>query len=129
MGPLGRSGKQDITGPPCMRGENEIKGDIGPPGIPGNKGEPGESISAPKVTISSASQLTVNETNTAALFCSATGNPAPELPWVKINGSLPGNRIKMTAWLGADGRGLLRGCWEIQMYGAKRPRTLLYRVS
>ena len=77
MGPPGRVGKQGIKGPPGIRGEKGIKGGIGPPGIPGFKGEPGESISAPKVTISLASQLTVNESNTAALFCSATGNPTP----------------------------------------------------
>ena len=97
MGPPGRSGKQGIMGPPGMRGENGIKRDIGPPGIPGIKGEPGESISVPNVTISPASQLTVNESNTAALFCSATGNPAPQLLWVRINGSLPSNGIKVTS--------------------------------
>ena len=97
MGPPGRGGKQGIMGPPGIRGEKGIKGDIGPPGIPGIKGEPGESISAPKVTISPTSQLTVNETNTAALFCSATGNPAPQLSWVRVNGSLPSNRIKVTS--------------------------------
>ena len=97
MGQPGRSGKQGITGPPGIRGEKGIKGDIGPPGVPGIKGEPGESISAPKVTISPASQLTVNESNTAALFCSATGNPAPQLSWVRVDGSLPSNKIKMTS--------------------------------
>ena len=97
MGPPGRSGKQGIMGPPGIRGEKGIKGDIGPPGIPGIKGEPGESISAPKVTISPASQLTVNESNPAALFCSATGNPAPQLSWIRVDGSLPSNRIKMTS--------------------------------
>ena len=97
MGPPGRGGKQGVMGPPGLRGENGIKGDIGPPGIPGIKGEPGESISTPKVTISPAWQLTVNESNTAALFCSATGNPAPQLSWVRVDGSLPSNRIKVTS--------------------------------
>ena len=95
IGPPGRSGKQGIMGPPSLRGEKGIKGDIGPPGIPGIKGEPGESISAPKVTIT-PSQLTVNESNTAALFCSATGNPAPQVSWSRVNGSLLSNRIKVT---------------------------------
>ena len=45
-------------GPPGIRGEKGVKGDIGAPGIPGMKGKPGESISAPKVTVSS-SHLTV----------------------------------------------------------------------
>ena len=97
MGPPGRSGKQGIMGPPGIRGEKGIKGDIGRPGIPGIKGEPGESVSVPQVTISPASQLTVNESNTAALFCSATGNPAPQLSWVRVGGSLPSNRIKVTS--------------------------------
>ena len=97
MGSPGRSGKQGPVGPPGIRGENGIKGGIGPPGIPGIKGEPGESISSPKVTISPASQLTVNESNTAALFCSATGNPAPQLSWVRVDRSLPSNRIKVTS--------------------------------
>jgi len=100
MGPPGRSGKQGIMGPPGVRGEKGIKGDIGLPGIPGIKGEPGESISAPKVSISPALRLIVNESNTASLFCSATGNPAPQLSWVKVYGSLPSDRIKMTS----DGR-------------------------
>ena len=96
MGPPGRSGKQGIMGPPGIRGEKGIKGDIGPPGIPGIKGESGESISAPKVAIT-PSQLTVNESNTAALFCSAMGNPAPQVSWSRINGSLPSNRSKLTS--------------------------------
>ncbi|KAL9970446.1 hypothetical protein ACROYT_G022822 [Oculina patagonica] len=96
MGPPGRSGKRGIMGPPGVQGEKGIKGDIGPPGIPGIKGEPGESISAPKVTIT-PSHLTVNESNTAALFCSATGNPAPQVSWSRVNGSLPSNRAKLTA--------------------------------
>ena len=96
MGSPGRSGKQGIMGPPGIRGEKGIKGDIGPAGIPGIKGEPGESISAPKVTIT-PSQLTVNESNTAALFCSAIGNPAPQLSWTRVNGSLPSNRIRLTS--------------------------------
>ena len=96
MGPPGRSGKQGMMGSPGIRGEKGIKGDIGPPGLPGIKGEPGESISAPKVTITSP-QLTVNESNTAALFCSATGNPAPKVSWSRVNGSLPSSRTKVTS--------------------------------
>jgi len=96
-GPPGRSGKQGIMGPPGLRGENGIKGDIGLPGMPGTKGEPGKSISAPNLTISPASQVTVNESNTAALFCSATGNPPAKLSWIRINGSLPSDRIKVTS--------------------------------
>ena len=96
MGPSGRSGKQGIIGPPGIIGDKGIKGDIGPPGTPGVKGEPGESISAPKVTIT-PSPLTVNESNTAALFCSATGNPAVQVSWARVNGSFPSNRAKVTS--------------------------------
>ena len=97
MGPPGRSGKQGIMGPPGIRGEKGLKGDIGPPGIPGIKGDPGKSISAPKVTISPASQLTVNESNTVALFCSAIGNPTAQLSWARVYGSLPSDRVKVTS--------------------------------
>ena len=96
MGPPGRSGKQGIMGPPGIRGEKGIKGDTGAPGIPGMKGEPGESISAPKITLSS-SQLTVNESTTASLLCSALGNPAPQITWSRENGVLPSSRTKVTA--------------------------------
>ena len=84
-------------GPPGIRGEKGIKGDIDVPGIPGMKGEPGESISAPKVTVFS-SQLTVNESTTASLLCCSTsGNPAPQVAWSRINGTLPSNRTKSTS--------------------------------
>ena len=96
MGQPGRSGKQGIMGPPGIRGDKGIKGDIGLPGIPGMKGEPGESISAPKVTFSS-SKLTVNESTTASLLCSASGNPAPQVAWSRVNGTLPSNRTKVTS--------------------------------
>ncbi len=95
-GEPGRAGKQGIMGPPGIRGEKGIKGDIGPPGIPGVKGEPGESISAPKVSITS-SKLTVNASNTAALFCFATGKPAPRVSWSRVSGSVPGNKTKVTS--------------------------------
>ena len=97
MGPPGRGAKQGIMGPPGIRGEKGNKGDVGPPGIPGIKGEPGESISTPNATISLASQLTVNESNTATLFCSATENPAVQVSWSRVNGSFPSNRTKVTS--------------------------------
>jgi len=97
MGPPGRGGKQGVMGPPGIRVAKGNKGDIGPPGIPGIKGEPGESISTPKVTTYPASQLTVNESSTAILVCSATGNPTAQMSWVRVNGSLPSNRITVTS--------------------------------
>ena len=96
MGQPGISGKQGIMGPPGITGEKGIKGDTGAPGIPGMKGEQGESISVPKITLSS-SQLTVNESTTASLLCSASGNPAPQITWSRKNGVLPTNRTKVTA--------------------------------
>ena len=96
MGPPGRSGKQGIMGPTGIRGERGIKGDTCAPGIPGMKGEPGESISVPKITLSS-SQLIVNESTTALLLCSASGNPAPQVAWSRVNGVLPRNRTKVTS--------------------------------
>ena len=99
MGPPGRSGKQGTMGPPGIRGQNGIKGDIGPPGIPGipgTKGEPGESISTPKVTISPP-KLVVNESKIASFLCSASGNPAAQMFWSKVNGSFQSNRMKVTS--------------------------------
>ena len=83
-------------GLPGIRGEKGIKGDTGAPGIPGMKSEPGESISKPKITLSS-SRLTVNESTTASLLCSASGNPAPQITWFRENGVLPSNRTKVTS--------------------------------
>ncbi|XP_068754121.1 uncharacterized protein [Montipora capricornis] len=96
MGLPGRSGKQGSIGPPGIRGEKGVKGDIGPAGIPGMKGEPGESISAPQVTLSS-SELTVNKSNSASLLCSTSGNPAPQVVWSRMNGVLPSSRAKVTS--------------------------------
>ncbi|XP_073250429.1 uncharacterized protein [Porites lutea] len=96
MGQPGISGKQGIMGPPGVRGEKGVKGDIGASGIPGMKGEQGESISAPKVTVSS-SHLTVNESNTAVLLCSVSGNPVPQVAWSRVGGVLPSNRTKVSS--------------------------------
>ena len=96
MGLPGRSGKQGIVGPPGLRGEKGIKGDRGPAGAPGSKGEPGESISPPVVTISSH-ELIVNESDTASLVCSASGNPKSQTTWIKVNGRLPGNRTTVSS--------------------------------
>ena len=86
MGSPGKSGKQGIMGPKGLQGEVGLKGqkgDIGPAGMPGAKGEPGESISAPTVAVSPA-KMTVNETGSASLQCSATGNPKPNTVWSKL---------------------------------------------
>ena len=96
MGQPGRSGKQGIMGPPGIRGEKGVKGDIGALGVPGMKGEPGESITAPNVMVSPP-QMTVNQSNTAALLCSVSGNPAPRVTWFLVGGVLPINRSKISS--------------------------------
>ena len=95
VGPPGRSGKQGIMGHPGMRGEKGDKGDAGPQGPPGPKGEPGESISPPHVIVS-PSTVTINESVTARLLCSVTGNPRPRIEWTKEGGLLPSNRTSVT---------------------------------
>ena len=58
----------------------------GPPGNPGPKGEPGDSLSAPEVIVSPAS-LTVTQNQTATFYCSADGNPKPSVSWSKKGGA------------------------------------------
>ena len=53
----------------------------------GFKGDPGESISSPEVTVSPATQ-TVTENQTATFNCSVRGSPRPTVTWSKVNGSL-----------------------------------------
>ena len=55
---------------------------MGPAGMPGVKGEPGESISAPVVAVSPKT-LTVNEGGSASFQCSVSGNPNPVIAWSK----------------------------------------------
>ena len=87
MGPPGKQGITGMRGPPGPRGEAGAKGNPGARGPPGPKGNQGEFISAPTVIVSPPS-LAVNETRSAELFCSASGNPKPEIEWKKVNGSL-----------------------------------------
>ena len=95
-GPPGRPGKtgkhgprgiMGPAGPPGPEGPQGIRGERGLPGPIGPRGKPGQSVAFPKVIIS-PQFLTVNETNTAAFHCSATGNPRPLVKWSKLNGNL-----------------------------------------
>ena len=58
----------------------------------GLKGDPGNSISAPKVFVS-PERKTVTENQTAIFYCSANGNPKPDLTWKKINGYSAGGKV------------------------------------
>ena len=57
---------------------------MGPAGMPGAKGEPGESISAPVVAVSPKT-LTVDEGGSALFHCSVSGSPNPVIMWSKTN--------------------------------------------
>ena len=84
MGSPGKNGKQGIMGPAGPKGDPGLKGQkggAGSAGMPGTKGEPGESISAPVAV--SPTNLTVNESGTASLQCSVSGNPEPAVVWSK----------------------------------------------
>ena len=51
-------------------------GRTGPSGVKGAKGEPGQSLSAPSL-LERPVGMTVNESQTAMLKCTADGNPKP----------------------------------------------------
>ena len=57
----------------------------------GLKGDPGESISSPEVSVSPVTQ-TVSENQTATFNCSVRGSPSPTVTWSKVNGSLVAGR-------------------------------------
>ena len=69
-------------------------GAAGPRGMAGLKGEPGESISTPEVTVSPVTQ-TVTENQSATFYCSVSGNPEPVVSWMKVGGSLAKERSKI----------------------------------
>ena len=62
-----------------------LTGAVGPRGIMGLKGDPGESISIPEAMVSPDIQ-TVCENQTATFYCSASGNPRPTVTWIRVNG-------------------------------------------
>ncbi|KAL9975100.1 hypothetical protein ACROYT_G012216 [Oculina patagonica] len=76
-----------------------IKGDIGvpgdpgpvglrgPPGMKGVKGEQGQSISTPSL-LQRPVGMTVNESQTAIMKCTAESHPSPKVTWTKVNSSL-----------------------------------------
>ena len=64
--------------------DSRDKKQTGPAGMPGAKGGPGESISAPVIAVSPKT-LTVNEGGSASFQCSVSGNPKPAINWSKRN--------------------------------------------
>ncbi|XP_078367563.1 roundabout homolog 3-like [Oculina patagonica] len=80
-----------------IKGDIGVPGDLGPVGprgplgMKGVKGEPGLSISAPSL-LQRPVGITVNESQTAILKCTADGNPSPKVTWSKLNSSLPVDR-------------------------------------
>ncbi|KAK3748599.1 hypothetical protein QZH41_005226 [Actinostola sp. cb2023] len=76
----GKHGKQDMMGLQGSRGSQGIQGHRGNKGNPGPRGPPGLSISQPDVIVTPPS-LNVNVNQSASFFCSASGNPKPELSW------------------------------------------------
>ena len=69
-------------------------------GATGPKGDPGDSISVPEVTVSPTS-LTVTQNQTATFYCSADGNPKPSVSWSKtsatglVNTDGQGNKLQI----------------------------------
>ncbi len=80
-----------IKGDIGVPGDPGPMGPRGPPGMKGVKGEPGQSISAPSLQQRPVG-MTVNESQTAILKCTADGNPSPKVTWSKLNSSLPVGR-------------------------------------
>ena len=93
-GRRGRMGRQGKRGPPGLRGPPGPKGSPGIPGVQGARGTPGESIFSPRVVVVPRS-VTVNEQQTVRLFCSASGNPKPQLSWTKEEHSRKGKSIQL----------------------------------
>ena len=77
-----------IKGDLGISGDPGPVGPIGPPGMKGDKGDPGQSILAPFL-LQGPVGMTVNESQTAILKCTADGNPRPKVTWSKLNSSLP----------------------------------------
>ena len=92
-GPPGRHGSQGPRGLQGPKGDKGDEGDEGPPGPRGDqgpqgpKGDPGETISAPSI-VSPPLSIVVNETGAASFHCEVTGNPEPEVTWLKQNSSI-----------------------------------------
>ena len=74
-----------------MPGNPGPAGPRGPQGLQGVKGEPGQSPSAPSLPQPPIG-VTVNESQTAILKCTADGYPPPKITWSKLISTLPDGR-------------------------------------
>ena len=93
-GPPGKHGPKGPQGPMGIKGDVGLPGDpgpVGPRGPSGMKGEPGQSISAPSL-LQRPVDMTVNESHTAILKCTADGNPSPKVTWTRLSSSLSTGR-------------------------------------
>ena len=90
-GPIGAQGPMGIKGDVGVPGDPGPVGPRGLPGMKGEKGEPGQSISAPSL-LQHPVGMTVNESQTAILKCTADGNPSPKVTWSRLNSSLTNGR-------------------------------------
>jgi len=52
--------------------------------MPGAKGEPGKSLSAPTIAVT-PSRMTINVSGSASFQCSASGNPEPAIKWSRVD--------------------------------------------
>ncbi|KAK3748605.1 hypothetical protein QZH41_016426, partial [Actinostola sp. cb2023] len=84
----GKHGKQGMMGLQGSRGPQGIQGHRGDKGNPGPRGPPSLSISPPDVIVTPPS-LNVNVNQSASFFCSASGNPKPELSWERDGKGIP----------------------------------------
>ena len=90
-GPVGPKGPVGIKGDVGIPGDPGPVGLSGPPGVKGAKGEQGQSISAPSL-LQRPVGMTVNESQTAILKCTADGNPRPKVTRSKPHSTLPVGR-------------------------------------
>ncbi|EDO38723.1 predicted protein [Nematostella vectensis] len=84
-GTPGKDGRRGAVGSKGMKGQKGEKGERGI-GVRGEKGAPGDTLSAPNAIVSPA-LITINASDTAVFHCAASGVPKPVLIWSKVDGA------------------------------------------